>query len=304
MTSMSQTEQVHQIDPRLLKPHPNNPRGEIDHADPDIVQLSGSIAANGVIQPIVATPEHIILAGHRRTFAAIMAGAVTVPVVYRLLAAGELPEDIFLSENGHRQNLSALEEARAIAALRKALAKKHKKDIPITDLVRRLNMSASTVRERLFILDMPERVQRLYHIGEIPIHSSRQLARLLQWPEEIEKFADRMVTRHITMNSLDALVTRRIAELTKEADNKAILAREPKLQRIVRHHPENHHTPSLTRAVVAENLAKAKGKISLFNVRAVFDATCCSCGMVDSSVCLSCPLPKFVNGLIGRSDND
>jgi hypothetical protein len=126
----------------------------------------------------------------------------------------------------------------------------------------------------------------------------------LEWPDEIQAFADRMVTRQITLASLDALISRRLASLNVIKDNEATLARQPKLERIASRYPENSHTPALTRGVVAERLSKKLGgSISMFQVQKVFDATCCSCGMMGTeAVCLNCPLPKFVNGVIGRAD--
>jgi len=291
-------------DPRQLRPHPDNPRGEIDPDSPEVVQLAENIQRHGLIQPLVITPGGLILAGHRRRAASIKAGLQLVPVVIRELKVGEFAEEFFLSENGQRQDLSPLEEARAIAALHKKMEKQQRRKVTVADLARRLDLPGNTVSLRLDILELPERVQQLFHVGEIPVNSSRILLKLKQWPDEIEKLADKLVTRQLTARSLETVVTRRRDELQRISDDEARLAREPRLERIKRHQPENHFTPSLTREVVMENLLKANGaKVTLHNVKAVFEATCCNCGMMGTpSVCLSCPLPKFVNGLIGRAD--
>lgn len=291
--------------PAELRPHPDNPRGEIDPDAQEIVDLTDDIIRNGIIQPLVVTSKGWILAGHRRQIAAIKAGLAQVPTIERELSGSQFAEEIFLSENMHRQDLSPLEEARTIAAVKAKLEKQSKKSVAITDLARRLNLQKSMITQRLTILRLPERVQNLFHIGEIPLRSATQLARLVDWPDEIEKFADRMVTRQITFASLDALITRRMRDLNGQKDNDATLARDESLTRIARRYPENSHTPVLTRETVVENLGKKlQGSISMFNVKVVLDSVCCSCGMMGSqSVCLSCPLPRFVNGLIGRANN-
>ncbi len=293
-------------DPRSLRAHPDNPRGEIDPDSAEITFLADDILKHGVIQPIVINSKDMILAGHRRTVAAIRAGLATVPVVLRELSGSEFIEEIFLSENMQRQDLSPLEEARAIAAVKRKMEKQQKRAVGVTELARRIQMPKHTITSRLAILKLPERVQNLFHISEMPINSALQLVRLEQWPDEIEKFADRMVTRQITLASLDALITRRMHALQREMDDQAILDREPKLERIKQRYPENSHTPVLTREVVTENLNKRlQGSVSMFNVKAVLDSVCCSCGMMgNQSVCVSCPLPKFVNGLIGRSNGN
>lgn len=292
-------------DPRELKPHPDNPRGEIDPDSDEISRLADDIAKHKIIQPLVINSKGQILAGHRRRVAAIRAGLDEVPVVYRELSGSEFIEEIFLSENMQRQDLSPLEEARAIAAVKSKWEKQTKNKVTTADLARRTQIPTHTIRARLNILQLPGRIQNLFHICELPVNSATQLARLAEWPEEVEKFADRMVTRQITSASLDALITRRMHELQRTADNEATLNRKPKLARVKQYYPENSHTPVLTRKVVVENLAKRpRGSVTIFNLTKIFDATCCSCGLMGTeSVCLSCPLPRFVNGLIGRADN-
>lgn len=291
-------------DPRELRPHPDNPRGEIDPATPEIIALSADIAKHGVLQPLVISSTGVVHIGHRRRIAAISAGLDLVPVVIRDLKGGEFVEEIFLAENMQRQDLSPLEEARAIDAVRRKLEKQTRNKITKTELTRRLQIPEWAISCRLCILDLPERVQKLFHALELPLNSSYQLSRLKEWPQEVERFADRLLTRQLTLKSLPKVIDTRIRDLQQLKDNEAILAREPKMRAVRRAYPENSHTPALTRDVVIENLTKkGQGTVSLFNLSKVLDTTCCSCGMMgNNAVCLSCPLPRFVNGLLGRAD--
>jgi ParB/RepB/Spo0J family partition protein len=296
--------QTAMIDPRKLIPHPENPRGEINENEDQIISLAGDIAKHGIIEPLVATSGLVLLAGHRRRVAAIRAGLTLVPVVFRDLAAKELPEEFFYAENGHRESLSPLEEARLFISLKTKYSKQWKRDCSVADLARQINVAKHTVSMRMAILNLPERVQKLFHVGEIPMNAAQQLSRMMKWPEEVEKIADKMVTRQITLKGLDAIVTRRMKALNLSDDAKAQFEREPRLERIVKNRvAEGTYTPSLTREIVLENLGAKRGQISLFDVRVVMESTCCSCGMANEpSVCLTCPLPRFVNGLIGRSN--
>ena len=297
-------ENMQKRNPAELKPHPKNPRGEIDTESPGFLDFVEDIRRRGIIQPIVITPDNRILAGHRRREAAIAAGLETVQVVIRELKKGEFAEDFFIAENMQRQDLSPLEEARAIFALQSKLERKTKRVVSQKDLSRRLNLSTAVIRERLAILEMPERVQKLFHIAEIPLNSATKLLKLKDFPEEIEKFADRLATRQISLKNLDTLIIRRLPALNEQLVNEKTLERQPKLERIQRRFPENHHTPAVTRQSVLDSLTKdSNRRISLHTVKAVLEQTCCNCGMMgNDSVCLSCPLPKFVGGVIGRSD--
>jgi ParB family transcriptional regulator, chromosome partitioning protein len=285
--------------PLDLKPHPDNPRGEIPVDSEEIRQLAEDISKRGIIQPIVITPDNFILAGHRRRVASILAGLESVPVVYRELKTDEFAEDFFLAENMQRQDLSPLEEARAIERLRHKLEELTGKSVTNNELVRRLNLSVSLVRERLAILELPERVQKLFHLSEIPLNSASKLLKLKDYPEEIEKFADRMATRQVTLSSLDALITRRLPQL-ENAEQKTV----KRVNHFGNHFPEGTQTQPISRKSVLEKLgADSSRRISLHTVRAVLEQTCCHCGMIgNDDVCETCPLPKFISGVIGRSD--
>ena len=291
-------------DPDVLIPHPDNPRGAIDPDTPEIEQLAEDLGRRGMIQPIVIMPDNTILAGHRRHVAALKAGLTSVPVVIRELEKHECAEEIFLSENMQRQDLTPFEEAKAIAAVHAKFEKAWNRKVTIADLSRRIDIHKHIITSRLAILKLPERVQKLFHVSEIPINAASQLVRLQLWPDEIEKFADRLVTRSISLNALDVLITRRLKSLREPGDEQT--AAEP-----VRRGPTRgagnvvDNTPRLTRAAAMENLVKATGRnLSIFNVKVVFDSTCCSCGMLgNDEVCATCPLPRFVNGLVGRSDS-
>ena len=288
-----------------LRPHPDNPRVEVDEHSPEIVQLSENIARRGIIQPLVITPGNVILAGHRRLAAAKRAGLTEVPVSVREIGKHEFAEEIFISENMERQDLSPLEEARAIHALHLKLEKEWKRKVNIADLARRLDMPNSTVSVRLAILDLTERVQKLFHLGEIPLLSARQLARLKDAPVEQEKFADKLVTRHLDVKSLPALISKRLDQLGKDYQgNTAPNLKPATAERTRTNHVLETSAVALTRGAAVANLQKNLSRtISLSKINYLLDSVCCSCGMMgNDSVCISCPLPRFVNGIVGRAD--
>jgi ParB family chromosome partitioning protein len=132
VTTIEGTElRVEMLDPRDLVGHPRNVRTELG----DLSGLTASIAAQGVLEPLVVVPSgdgHMILAGHRRAAAAIEAGHTHVPCLIRsdlfvgdLLAADEpLSRSVeaeqvaaMLAENLHREGLTAVEEARGVQAM-------------------------------------------------------------------------------------------------------------------------------------------------------------------------------------------
>jgi ParB family transcriptional regulator, chromosome partitioning protein len=88
--------------------------------DPEsVAELARSVAQKGVLQPLLVRPSgdgYEIVAGERRFRAAQQAGLSTVPVVVKTLSDRETLE-IALIENVQREDLSAVEEARAFKQL-------------------------------------------------------------------------------------------------------------------------------------------------------------------------------------------
>lgn len=67
-----------QIDPRKLSNHPLNIRIYGEGIDQDLV---ADIKARGVVTPLLVTPKHVVIDGHRRRRHAIVAGVESVPIV-------------------------------------------------------------------------------------------------------------------------------------------------------------------------------------------------------------------------------
>lgn len=100
------------IDPRALAANPANVRTNLG----DLGPLAASIAAVGVLEPLVVLPDgdggHRIVAGHRRNAAAIEAEQATVPCIVRPdLAAADATATVvaMIVENSYRLDLAAQE---------------------------------------------------------------------------------------------------------------------------------------------------------------------------------------------------
>ena len=100
---------------RDVRPNPDQPRKHFD--DDKLRELSESIKAHGLLQPIVVRRVESgfeLLAGERRFRAAQLAGLDRLPALVRDV---DDPLEIALIENLQREDLSPLEEAEALATL-------------------------------------------------------------------------------------------------------------------------------------------------------------------------------------------
>jgi ParB family chromosome partitioning protein len=105
-----------------LNPRKGNAFDAREHAE--LTELAESIRQNGILQPIVVRPVQMpdgevfeIIAGERRYRAADLVGLQTVPVIVRHATDTEVLL-LALTENRHRRNVHALDEAEALAQLR------------------------------------------------------------------------------------------------------------------------------------------------------------------------------------------
>jgi ParB family transcriptional regulator, chromosome partitioning protein len=113
-----------EISINLIAPDPEQPRKEFD--EEKLVELATSISTYGVLNPILVAqnPEegnYKLIAGERRYRASLMAGIDKIPAIVMPQDSSRSKEDtlaIQLVENLQREDLSSLNRAQAIAALR------------------------------------------------------------------------------------------------------------------------------------------------------------------------------------------
>ena len=152
-----------------IAPHPEQPRRHFDEAALD--ELAASIAQRGVIQPIIVRPhghDYQIVAGERRWRAAQRARLHEVPVVVRDYTDTETLQ-IALLENIQRQDLNAIEEARAYQRLLDEFG--HTQE----ELARAVHKSRSHVANLLRLLDLPSEVQAQVVEGKLAMGHARAL---------------------------------------------------------------------------------------------------------------------------------
>ncbi|MBQ3826007.1 MAG: ParB/RepB/Spo0J family partition protein, partial [Spirochaetaceae bacterium] len=106
------------IKPELLKPNPHQPRQEFD--EESLSELAESIRENGIVQAVTVEAadngDFYIIAGERRTKAAMLAGLEKIPVQLRKYS-DEKKLEIALIENIQRADLNPIEEAQAFKNL-------------------------------------------------------------------------------------------------------------------------------------------------------------------------------------------
>jgi ParB family chromosome partitioning protein len=224
--------------------HPNRfqPRTRFD--EPAVEDLAASIRAQGIIQPLVITPEgegYAIIAGERRWRAAQRAGLTEVPVVIRQVADDRELLELALVENLQRSDLNPIEEAEAYAALQEKFG------LSQDEVATRVGKARTTVTNALRLLRLPEEVLDLLREGRLTAGQARPLLALQDTDAQIN-LADRAVR--------EGLSARDIERLTAAPENR------PKAKKPDR--PQEVHTAAaeerLTRRLQTRVQIKRQGK--------------------------------------------
>ena len=195
----------------VIAPHPHQPRRRFDDAALD--ELAASIAAQGMIQPIVVRPhghEYQIVAGERRWRAAQRARLHEIPVIVRDYSEDETLQ-IALVENIQRQDLNAIEEAQAYRRLLDDFG--HTQDA----VAKVVHKSRSHVANLMRLLDLPAEVQARVVDGSL----SMGHARALIGSADPAALADEVAARGLSVRQTERLARGERETIRKERDRSA-----------------------------------------------------------------------------------
>jgi ParB family chromosome partitioning protein len=184
-------------------------------SDAELQELAASIRSLGVVQPVVVRPLHEssppadgtpaspgvrfeLIAGERRLRAARLAGLEYIPALVR--PADEIASlEIALAENVAREDLNAIEEALAYAALVDEFDLTHER---IAELVGRSRVAVTNL---LRLLDLPDEAQDMIERGDLSEGHGRALLALPDHGER-RRVARLAVAEGLTVRQVEALV--------------------------------------------------------------------------------------------------
>jgi len=180
-----------------ITPLPGNPRKHFDEAA--LEELAASIAARGVIQPIIVRPHgprgYQLVAGERRWRAAQKARLHEIPALVRELDDREVMA-LALIENLQREDLNPVEEARAYQRLA------DEEGMTQAEIARMVEKSRSHVANLQRLLGLPGKVLDLVESGRL----SMGHARALIGQEDAARYAEQAVNDNLSVREIEKLV--------------------------------------------------------------------------------------------------
>ncbi len=198
----------------MVEPRPDQPRQNFDKEA--LAQLADSIAANGVLQPILVRPStqegfYQIIAGERRWRAARMAGISEIPA--RIVDVDDREAmALALVENLQREDLNPVEQARG---LRRLLEEYGCTQESAAELV---GCSRPALTNALRLLALPEPVLAMLEDGRLSAGHGRTLLALGD-EKRIQSAAEEVLRQQLSVRQTEAMV-RKLLSPPKKAETK------------------------------------------------------------------------------------
>ena len=210
------TKSLNELPIEEVGPGPFQPRKKIN--EQQLSELSASIEAQGVLQPIVVRERAVqdsqtgiryeIIAGERRWRAAQLANLETIPAVVKTVSDIDAVA-IALIENIQRENLNPLEEANAFQRLIIEYEMTHQ------EVANSVGRARASISNMLRLLDLPSSVQELLNNSSINMGHARALLSIQDPAMQLE-VANLVAEKKLSVRETEKLVKSIIEGKTKE----------------------------------------------------------------------------------------
>ena len=203
------------IDVERIRPNPYQPRKEFSEAG--LNSLAESIRQYGVLQPLTVSrleiekPEgglesvYELIAGERRLSASRIAGLRQVPVVIRQGDNNLTKLELALIANLQREDLNAIDRARALQKLIDEFAISH------AEAAAKIGKSREYISNSLRLLSLPEHMQSAIVAKEITEGHARPLMALNDRPLERETLFKEIILKRLPVRAAER-IARSIAQ--------------------------------------------------------------------------------------------
>jgi len=211
-------------------------------------ELADSIRAQGVIQPIVvraiSSNKYEIIAGERRWRATQMAGLSEIPALIKEIGDEETIA-MALIENIQREDLNALEEARAFDRLAREFSHTHEQ------IAEAVGKSRATISNLLRLLSLHADVQRMLENGDLEQGHAKVILSL----DENKQFSAAMqiVNKGLSVREAEKLVKQLQNPAPKRSHKEELDPDTKNLQDTV--------SEKLGAKVIIQHTAQGKGKL-------------------------------------------
>ncbi len=190
------------VDIDLIEPGPYQPRTRF--REQALAELAQSIQNSGIIQPLILRPagsRFQLLAGERRWRAAQRTGLMRVPAIVRDVS-DETALEITLVENIQREDLNAVEQARAFERLQTQF------HLTQEEVATRTGKDRTTIANAIRLLRLEKPILDLIEEGRLSAGHGRALLAITDSKVRVE-LCQRSAGGGLTVRQLERLASRR-----------------------------------------------------------------------------------------------
>lgn len=200
----------------LIDPNPYQTRRQI--REESLTELTDSIRASGVVQPVVLRPaaggRFQLVAGERRWLASKRAGKTTIPAVVRQIS-NEQAMEITIIENLQREDLNPVEQARAFERLSREFS------LTQEQIATRTGKDRASIANFIRLLKLPATVQESLESGALSFGHGKALVSLAGFPDHLEKATHEVLQKQLSVRQTEELVNRLLNPDVNEKPNEA-----------------------------------------------------------------------------------
>ena len=237
-----QREQVQQIPIDALHPFTNHPFKVLD--DEAMTRTVESIAQYGVLAPLIARPRpdgdgYEIISGHRRQYAAKLAGLETLPVIVRQMS-DDAAVILMVDSNLQREHILPSERALAykmkLDAMRRTSGRPSKENVSQigthyradSEMANELGESRNTIRRFIRLTELIPELLEYVDKKRLPFTSGVDISYL---DKEIQKWLFEYIKENGPVKSVQ------VAALRRAIENGAIMTQEKMISILIENQP-------------------------------------------------------------------
>lgn len=249
---------IRDLDISKVIPNPDQPRTFFD--ENEIAGLAESINAVGIIQPILVREKDglfVIIAGERRFRACKLNEMKKIKGIV-IEADEEQNFTMALIENIQRENLNAIEEAKAYKLMI------HRFKLKQQDVAKKVGKDRTTITNTLRLLNLPEEVQEGIIDKRISAGHAKVLLSLEDPNKQLRLFND-IVEKGLSVRALEAIITpdrESNGSSSKTSEQRAVVAKSPQIKKM----EEDLITKLGTKVEIRHSGGKGRIEISYYSL--------------------------------------
>lgn len=225
-----QTEHIVNIEVTKISPSKYQPREVFNKTK--LEELIASIREKGVVQPVLVRETQIgtyeLIAGERRLRAVKELGLQSIPAIIKRVDSDIDLFELSLIENIQREDLNAIEEARAYQRLMSEFS------FNLDGIGKAVGKDKSSISNTMRLLKLPQKIQEYISTETISMGHGRAILGLSDQKEQV-KLCEQVIKKGLSVRDTERLVNRKLSgtKKNKSEPDQNLVAIEEELQRIL-----------------------------------------------------------------------